>query len=179
MAGHRILNWSWTKQREKAAWLKAEGDLSEYEIATQCGVSRETIQVWARSPEFQARIDEHVAEILKALRSTGIGNVANRIKRLDRDWKKLQKIVEARAAAADPDIPGMDTGHITHTEKMIGQGPMAQVIDEYRVDVATLKELRDIEKQAAQELGQWTEKQDLTSGGAKLETVIILPPNGR
>lgn len=36
------------------------------------------------------------------------------------------------------------------------------IVYEYRVDTGTLAELRKIEQQAAQELGEWTEKKELT-----------------
>jgi hypothetical protein len=36
-------------------------------------------------------------------------------------------------------------------------------VEVYSVDTALLKELRDLEKQAAQELGQWTAKTEIVT----------------
>jgi hypothetical protein len=68
----------------------------------------------------------------------------------------------------DPDVaghPGGDTGLVVRQVKMIGSGAAAQLVEEYPVDVALLRaeldvmrELREHEKQAAQELGQWVDK---------------------
>ena len=48
------------------------------------------------------------------------------------------------------------------TLKQLGRGDEAETVEEFRVDTGLLKELRETEKQAAQELGQWAEKHEVT-----------------
>src|SRR5262249_32081265 len=53
---------------------------------------------------------------------------------------------------------GGRTGLIVHNVKGVGKGDNFQLIDLYEVDVALLREMRECERQAAQEVGQWVEK---------------------
>lgn len=57
--------------------------------------------------------------------------------------------------------PGMETGLIVRGYKVTG----GMTFEEFTFDAPLLKEMRAHEEQAAKELGQWTEKQDVTSGG--------------
>ena len=89
----------------------------------------------------------------------GISNVADRIRRYDQRWNQIHQIFQERGAdPAHADTPGWRTGLLCHEQKSIGAGALATIVDMYRVDTAALKEERDLAKQAAQELGQWTEK---------------------
>jgi hypothetical protein len=45
------------------------------------------------------------------------------------------------------------------------------VVDEYAVDGVLLKELREHEKQAAQELGQWSDKAKVEQGPIDVKVV--------
>jgi hypothetical protein len=56
------------------------------------------------------------------------------------------------------DVPGGSTGYVVSSYRVIGGGPSAEKIKIHEVDVALLKELREIEKQTAIELGQWVER---------------------
>lgn len=60
--------WSWTPQREKAALAVAES-ATIIDAAKAAGVTRETIHRWLHSPEFRARVDEHLDEVISAARS--------------------------------------------------------------------------------------------------------------
>ena len=44
-------------------------------------------------------------------------------------------------------------------------GEAAEVIDVYQVDTGLLRELRELEQQAAKELGQWTERGEIVADG--------------
>lgn len=59
------------------------------------------------------------------------------------------------------DVPGGNTGLLVRTTKGIGSGDTFQIVDEYAVDTGLLRELREHEKQAAQELGQWIDKSEV------------------
>jgi hypothetical protein len=62
-------------------------------------------------------------------------------------------------------VPGGTTGLLVRTYKTLGSGESQRVVEEFTVDVALLKELREHEKQAAQELGHWIAKSDVTTQG--------------
>jgi hypothetical protein len=70
----------------------------------------------------------------------------------------MQAVIEERAADPTMQAPGASTGLLTRTQKQIGAGNSAVTVEEYQVDTRLLKELREHEKQAAQELSQWSEK---------------------
>ena len=47
---------------------------------------------------------------------------------------------------------------LVRTYKQLGQGEAARVVEEHAVDTGLSKSLLDLERQAAQELGQWTKR---------------------
>jgi len=55
-----------------------------------------------------------------------------------------------------------NTGYMVRTVKQIGGGDTAQVVEEFAVDTGLLRELREIEEQAAIECGDWVEKKEPT-----------------
>ncbi len=99
-----------------------------------------------------------------------------RVRALEDRWRRLRQVIAERAASAEMQgVPGGTTGLLTHTVKGIGSGDHFQAVDEYAVDTNLLRELREIEKQAAQELGQWTEKHEHTGadgGPISLEPAV-------
>lgn len=52
--------WNWTGQRLKAAKLMAVGDFTQEQVAKECRVTRETINVWNKVPEFHEKVVELV-----------------------------------------------------------------------------------------------------------------------
>jgi hypothetical protein len=60
--------WNWTPQREKAALAVAES-ATIVEAAGVAGVTRKTIHEWLKAPEFKARVDEYLEEVVSAARS--------------------------------------------------------------------------------------------------------------
>lgn len=152
----------WSDERRTAALLLAEGNLTDAQVATKAGVSRSTIWSWKQVPEFAETIERHLEEFRQEVRRRGLACRDRRIRALNERWGQLQRIVEERAN--DPtmtDVPGGTTGLLLHHVKSVGAGEKAKVIDFYEVDAGLLKELRELEKQAAQELGQWVERQEV------------------
>ncbi len=131
--------------------------------------NRTTLEVVGRENLGKPRIAAAIAEYRVAIKAEGIANKQNRIDRLNADWLRLQQVIAERAA--DPtmaDVPGGTTGLLVRTVKALGHGADARIVEEYAVDTGLLRELRAHEEQAAKELGQWTEKRELTGkdGGA-------------
>jgi transposase-like protein len=169
----------WTAKTKEAAQLVARGELTYQEIADKVGVSRQTIFLWRSDPRFAGRVEKLRAREQSEVYGRGIALRENRVRALTDRWNRLRRIIEARAD--DPkmaEAAGGNTGLLAHTVKSVGSGDNAMIVDHYEVDAALLKELREHEKQAAQELGQWTEKREVTgaNGGP---VSIYLPSNGR
>jgi hypothetical protein len=149
----------WDTRREDAAKLLAEDEITDEEIASGIGVSRQTLYNWKANPEFAARIDQHREASRKAILTRGLAVRERRVAALNDRWRRMQRVIRERAVSPQmQEVPGGPTGLMVHTVKGVGKGDDFQLIDLYEVDTGLLKELREHEKQAAQELGQWTEK---------------------
>lgn len=149
----------WNKAKYEAAQLLADGEFTRQEIADKLGVQRSTIYLWLANTEFIAKVQECRDELEEAVRSSWIAQKAQRVRRLSNRLQRMQQIVEERGAdPAMQDVPGGKSGLLVHQVKAVGQGEDYQLIDLYALDAGLLREMRDHEKQAAVELGQWTEK---------------------
>lgn len=153
----------WTPETIEAAQLLAAGNLAISEIADKFGVRRETVWAWRQHPDFKARVDEELEKIRAEVRRVGIADAMARVRRLNDRANRMSRLMEARAD--DPtmaEVPGGNTGLLVRTIKSVGSGDNATIVEEYSVDTGLLREMREHEKQAAQELGQWAEKHQIS-----------------
>jgi hypothetical protein len=160
--------------QRRAAELLAEDELTDAEIAARVRVGRVTLWRWKQEPAFRKVVRREAARLGSIEQRRAIARRTRRVASLDDRW---QEIAHRRAAmleviaerAEDPEmaaIPGGRTGLlIIKDRKEIGEGDSKTTVVKVAVDVALLreireaeKELREHEKQAAQELGQWTEQ---------------------
>ncbi|MHB0871407.1 MAG: hypothetical protein ACYC66_18200 [Chloroflexota bacterium] len=177
----------WTGQKEEAALLVAQDDLTNEEIASRIGITRRSLQSWKQRPEFALRVLDLVAAMAEAVKGRGIAERQNRVAALDERWEKLHRVMAARAREL-ADVPGGDTGllvrdlrlikvypttadgdeaeetgdpegaEIVAIDEGVAAGRRAVLVAKYLLDVGLLRELREHEKQAAIELGQWDDK---------------------
>lgn len=154
----------WTKPKVEAAELLAARNLPTHEIAERVGIARSTLWEWKRIPEFAARVEEIVEEHRAETRRIGIADKERRLAALNDRWNRLRRVIEERAE--DPDMaeaPGGTTGLMVRTIKSVRVSdagrdePKTADVVEFAIDTGLLKEIREIEKQAAVELGQWNE----------------------
>lgn len=134
---------------------------SKYQSRTENVATRQLsrLKQWSVAHQWQARLAKIAEAERAAIVALGIANKQNRVDALNDRWQGMQRVIDERATdAAMVGIAGGQTGLLVHREKVIGAGKMAYRTDEYEVDTGLLKELREHEKQAAQELGQWVEK---------------------
>ncbi len=160
------LTFRWTDKREKAAVDIAEGRLTDAQIAANLGISRQTLATWKRVPEFQARLSGITEAYRAAVLSHGISLVENRVAAKHDRWLKIKQLILARAS--DPvmlDVPGGDTGLLIRQIKSIGFGKDSKIVEEFVSDTALLRALNDLEKEAAQDLGQWADRHELSGPG--------------
>lgn len=166
----------WTAVRAQAAVWVAQDEQSDEQIAEASGVDRVTLHRWKQHPVFATRVQEHVARLAEVALKRGIAQREKRVAALHDRWKRMQRVIEARADDASmADVPGGPTGLLVRQVKNIQVADVwggldsdlqeskpskkSRMVEEYAVDTGLLKELREHEKQAAQELGQWVEKQ--------------------
>ena len=138
-----------------AAQLLAADELSDEQIAARCNRTRRWLAALKKQPEFQAQVAAIVADTAAALKAEGIANKANRVRTLNEDFERLERVIEERAA--DPSmagVPGASQGVIVRTYKTTKD----EAYPEYSVDTGLLAERRALRKHIAQEVGEWSEK---------------------
>lgn len=123
------------------------------------------------------KVQRAIADANAVIARKGIRVKENRLNRLQKRWDAIDHEITARGAAT---APGFNTA---------GTGIMAIEIDDLhrvkiRADTALLKEERELAKQAAIELGEWTEKTETNMNVtgdpvAIVEIVVGLDTAGR
>jgi hypothetical protein len=163
----------WDEQRCKAAQQVAEGQSTEHQIAEGLGVGRATIERWKAHVEFQARVKEIVDETAAALKKQGIRIKETRLAKLDRMVRRIESVIAGRAEDM-PEAPGGKSGLLARDYK--GKDADRTV---YKFDAPMVKEYRECLKQAAIELGEWTEKREHTiEDVTPIKTIEAVKPNG-
>ena len=147
------------RRQEIAARLVAEDDIGDRAIARRCKVHTATLERWKLTEPFRLRVAEYRTALAAVIMSESIAARVNRVKALDDRWLRMQRVIRERARSKElRQVPGGKTGLIKRDVKGVGKGADFQLIDVYEVDTGLLSELRNHERQAAQELGQWIEK---------------------
>jgi hypothetical protein len=135
-----------------------------------------------KNDEIQTAIAEHLA----AIKARGIAEKQNRIDAANDRHQRMQRVMDERAA--DPfyaDVPGGSTGivlkrlkNVTHAYEKDPDDPNSKAhqvtVERWEVEdnVALLREMREHEKQVAQEVGDWQEQVQI-DGGMRREYVIV------
>ena len=161
--------WNWSPQKEQAASLLALGQLADTNVAAQVGVDRNTLWAWKKVPDFAKEVRSLADFIRESITEEGIAVKANRIANLNERHRRLKQIVDERAeyfaSHEDPEVrdaPGVTTGLLIQQKRVVGTGRTAIEVTEYVVDTALLRETRSIEEHTAREMGQWTDKQEVS-----------------
>lgn len=147
-----------TALRERAAFLVAEDRISDELIAAELGISRRTLATWKGQAEFKARVDQITAEVSEQLKAKGLADRAKRLEALNDRHGRMNEVIKQRAENLKGVPGGGNTGLVVKQVKGIGKGQDFQVVEEYAVDTGLLREMREHEKQAAIEVGEWTDK---------------------
>ncbi len=158
--------------------MVARGGCFDPEIAVACKASLRTIKAWKIHPEFAARVIEILQREREAIAEEGIVLKKLRLQQYVDQYERMARILNERASDPGMDgVPGGKTGLILRDVKGIGRGDDFQAVNVYSPDTQLLKEMREWMKQAAIEMGQWVEKGDLTSGGAKIKGYVMVSPD--
>ena len=166
----------WTAAKERAASMLADGEPTDAQIAGEIGVDAWTLWSWKQRPEFATRVRQIVEQAGEEMAHLAIAKKLGRMRAYDERWRELQRVIAERAAdPAMQSFPGGRTGLLVRTVKVIGSGEAARQVEEYRLDAGLLKELRELERQAAVEAGQWTTKTEMRGAVA---SVSVIPDHG-
>lgn len=105
-----------------------------------------------------ARVEELKGEYAQATLELQIADRNQRVLGLQDKMSRIEKLIDARSKDKQmAEVAGGDTGLLVAEEKIIGFGENATLTTLVRFDAAVIKEYRETIKQAAQELGQWSE----------------------
>lgn len=168
-------------KHEHFAQLVAKG-VSATKAYTSAGYSDKGAQPSGARLLLNAMVCNRIREIQETF-SAGtialeISSRNARVQALQERWDKMRQVITERAVhyakggddESDAIVPGGETGLLVKDFK--GKEADQPV---YKVDTGLLAELRNHEKQAAEELGQWTEKRQLTDAdGHALQTAITI-----
>jgi hypothetical protein len=128
-----------------------------------------TLEAWSAAHGWQKRLADIAEAERQAIVTQGIADKARRVKAQNDRWDRMQRLLDARAEA-NADLTGGDTGLVVREVTYL---PGGATRERHEFDAAVLRELRELEKHTAQELGQWTEKKELTGkDGGPLEVKV-------
>jgi hypothetical protein len=116
-----------------------------------------SLKSWSAAFGWQARLSEVADEERQAIVAQGIAARQNRVDAYGDRWALMRQVITERAGDRDlAEVPGGRTGLLVKNFKTAG----GVIVEEFAVDTGLLREMREIEKQAAQDLGQWVERQE-------------------
>lgn len=175
----------WSEKAHRAAWLVAEDDLSDVEIAAAVGIGRTTLHRWKQHQAFKAQVGDNAGDLNRAMMRLAIAKKRKRLATLDDLHKRAYAVIEQRASryGSDADTPEEAARRIFqggHTPPEASTGIMVReetltagggVTVKWSFDAALYRELRALEEQAAKELGQWVEKSEI---GGTVQMVRIV-----
>lgn len=156
----------WTGKQALAAQLVAEDKLTDEVIAEKAGVPERTFYNWKASDWFQERVASIVEEIRQKILSIGVADRINRVAASNDRWERLGRVImfrekryKKKRESTPDDVPEeAETGVVVLKEVPSKFG----IVREWAVDVGTLAEIRNIEKQVAIEKGEWQEKAEVS-----------------
>lgn len=164
-----------TPDKLRAVELLAEGSTPIEQVAKQLGLNRRTLWTWRQEPAFLAALKAYEAELEQDSLRFAIARRRERLSDYDQRRFKFLQIVAKRAAwfaENRPDVPGGETGLLQIQLKVVGSGPAAYTVEEYLPDVALSRELRELNRAAATELGQWSEKTQVEAQVAQRVQIV-------
>ena len=166
-----------SSRKERAAILLAEDELTDEAIAEVVGVTKRTITNWKQEPEFAALVGDYHGQIVAQSLRLPIAKKHHRVAVLNDLHEKALRAIEARGrryaqAVADGESAEGATrrffGDITPEEAATGLFVREESVNasgmktvNWKYDNAITKDIKDTEKQAAQEMGQWEDKASL------------------
>lgn len=164
-----------TPRQRKAAQLVAADELEDQQIAAIVGVTPRAIVSWKKREDFMAEVNGILAAYSAKVMRRGVALRVKRVERLNDLHDRSCRVIEARAS--DPalaNVPGGDTGMVVKSYRNIVNPKTGKLIGApvHEYDTGIVRSILDIQKQAAQELGQWAPELAVGAGGPIKLTVV-------
>jgi hypothetical protein len=142
---------------------------AHYQTATKAAPVKRlrTLKDWSSRHDWQARLVAIAEQERAAIIKRGVAERQNRVDAYNDIWDRLRGVINSREREhpqSDYAAAGVDSGLMVLTVKFLPNGTR---VEEWAVDTGLLKELREYGKQVAVELGEWSEKKELTGAGGK------------
>lgn len=128
----------WSESASRAALLLAEDRLTDAAIAKKVGIGTTKLYEWKRHPDFADQVASLTTEFLDRARRSGLARIDRRMEAYSQRHALMMTLVRAKGKRKN--------------------------VDE-RFDPALMRELRELEKQIAQEAGQFAEKREISGPG--------------
>jgi hypothetical protein len=146
--------------RTEIVRLACEEGLSNSAIGQKLGYSPATIRTWLERPEYKEAVKTYYAILEEeTFRLAGVTK-AKRVQQYQELLDALWSLKQQRGEAYSHIDSGGDTGLLVKQVKTVGTGQNAYDVAEYLYDSAVVRDILSINKQIAQEMGQWSEKSD-------------------
>jgi hypothetical protein len=127
------------------------------------GIGRSTLARWKIDRRFLTRVQTIAAAYAKPALKHGLARKEFRLAVLNDLHQRMLQVIEERALSPDlASVPGGKTRLVTKTLKGIGKGDDFQVVEVYEVDTGTIAKICDVQKQVAEELGQFVRRSEVT-----------------
>lgn len=152
-----------TKRHCEAALLVAEDDLTDEQISERIGIHRTTLHAWKKDPTFAALVGDQVGRLNAGMLKLPIAKKRKRLESLNDLHTKAMEVIAERSRDMADEAPGTSTGLMVRQTKIQSSGDGVTIVKEYQVDTGLMREIRALEEQAAKELGQWSDKHEVTS----------------
>lgn len=144
--------------QERAARLAAQDELSDAQVARQCGIDRRTLTRWKEQPEFQEQIERRRRVWRHERETQSVAKRRTHLPSLDSRWKDLWGIVAERADSPEmQNVPGGRTGFLYSRQKTYRYAGKVYAVTNHYLDSKLLRQFRALEVQAAKQSGQWGE----------------------
>lgn len=153
-------SFSWTPQKERAVILLAEDELTDKQIAEEVGVHHKTITAWKEREEFSGAVADKAGVIRASALKFAIAKRHRRLSYLQRMLDRMEVVIEDRARQSPHDVPGGLSGLVTSKPIYSALGDLSY---EHKFDAALVREYRATMEQAAKELGQLTDKLEIST----------------
>jgi hypothetical protein len=189
----RLLTQNGTK-RDRVAILLADDSLSDDAIAKDLGIGRRTIGRWKQDSDFAALVGDYRGKIIAEALRLPIAKKHERIRILNdlqdsylttkhlrgKTYEQIAQTPEeaAREIFGGGTPPWAATGMYLQQPKIAASG---KTVVEWAFDKALDSAIKETQKQAATELGQWSEKREVSGpgGGPVVVREIHVPrPDG-
>lgn len=139
------------KGNASAAALKAG-----YSAKTAYSIGQENL----KKPEIQRVI----AQFREEVSQLAITNVQARLETIDDLKRRYLQVIAERAEqyGKTNEAPGVGTGLLVRQERIIGSGENAEKVIAFKIDDCVREAIQRLDEQAAKELGQWSDKLNIT-----------------